>query len=66
MIIEKRYSYARPTMIERVCPCCQYSNNDEKGFILLEDVYNRSDNEVVKLYACPKCGTVGIDVEKRG
>ena len=69
MILKKQYSYGRDTLITRVCPVCnfKYETNSEYGtrFIPLETIYNYDKGEKIKLYACPKCGTVGIDVEER-
>ena len=71
MITKKHYAYARPTMVERICPVCNYSYksfNGDTHFIRLETVqcYNHPNGDNgARLYACPKCGTVGIDVEAK-
>lgn len=66
MRIEKEYSYSRPTLVKRICPACGYTHSEFEGtqkFIPLESVYAYDRGTTVKLYACPKCGTVGIDID---
>ena len=67
MILHKKYAYARDALVERICPCCNYSDrgiNSDTKFIILETMYckNHPQGCSTRLYACPKCGTVGIDV----
>ena len=68
MIIEKEVSYARPSRFTRVCPACQYSCGLDENYVTkftkLQKVVNCETSQSVQLYACPKCGTIGIDVEK--
>ena len=68
MILHKKYAYAREPLATRTCPVCHFTDdlypNCSESFIVLETVYNRKEGDRVKLYACPKCGTVGIDVCK--
>ena len=66
MILYKKYAYARDILITRECPVCHFKceTNSEYStrFIPLEAVYNYNQGERVKLYACPNCGTVGVDI----
>lgn len=68
MIIKKIHSYARPSLITRVCPVCEFKQceGEEYGskFIKLETLCNLDNGNRSRLYACPKCGTIGIDVEE--
>ena len=69
MKITKEYSYARPARVTRICPVCKYTDStifSDSKFIRLETMQchnNPSGESTTILFACPKCGTVGIDVE---
>ena len=43
MLVEKKYSYARPTLVTMVCPVCGYkhTNNYDNGrnFVMLETMH---------------------------
>ena len=72
MLIEKQYSYARPTLVTMICPVCGYkhANNYDHGknFVVLETMHchdHPNSNSTVRLYACPKCGSVGIGIEDK-
>ena len=58
-------------MVERICPVCKYTDSStdytDTKFIKLETMQceNNTFGCSTRLYACPKCGTVGIDVEDR-
>lgn len=66
MILHEKHAYARDSLKTRECPVCHFSCDPDvtygTRFIPLETLYNYNQGERVKLYACPKCGTVGIDV----
>ena len=55
--------------VKRTCPVCNYSITTGEShlynFIKLTTCYNYSEMSDVRLYACPICGTVGIDVTER-
>ena len=52
--------------VKRTCPVCNYSTTTGESrpynFIKLTTVHNYNEMSDVRLYACPICGTVGIDV----
>lgn len=54
--------------VKRTCPVCNYSTETGKShqhnFIKLITVHNYTEMTDVRLYACPICGTVGIDVKE--
>ena len=71
MISKHISSFAKNTEVERKCPLCGYIYSTGKGdqhFIRLETMqcYNHPQGiSTTRLYACPKCGTLGIDVKKK-
>ena len=69
MITTKINKFAKNIEVERKCPLCGYTYSTGKGdkhFIRLETMqcYNHPNQGTTRLYACPKCGTIGIDIEK--
>ena len=54
--------------VKRTCPVCKYSTTTGEShpynFIKLTTVHNYNEMSDVRLYACPICGTVGIDVRE--
>ena len=66
MILHTKYAYGRAPLESRECPVCHFSCNPDvtygTSFKKLKTSCKDEFGEDVKLYACPKCGTIGVDV----
>jgi hypothetical protein len=66
MIVRKKYAYAREPLTVRECPVCHFSCDPDVTYRLrfkqLKVNCKDESGENVNLYACPKCGTIGIDI----
>ena len=66
MILNKKYAYARESLTARECPVCHFSCDPDvtygTRFKRLKTSCKDEFGEDVRLHACPKCGTIGIDV----
>ena len=66
MILHEKHAYARYPLKTRECPTCHFKcdPNTSYGtrFKQLKVSCKDEFGENVKLHACPKCGTIGIDI----
>ena len=66
MILHKKCYYGRAPLESRECPVCHFSCDPDVtyGTRFKQLKINCKDEfgEDVRLYICPECGTVGIDV----
>ena len=67
MILHKKYAYAREPLAVRECPACHFSCDPDTNyygtrFKKLKINCKDESGENIILYACPKCGTLGVDV----
>ena len=66
MILHKKYAYAREPLAIRECPVCHFSCDPDAtygtGFKQLKISCKDESGENIQLHACPKCGTVGVDI----
>ena len=66
MILHEKHAYARNALRTRECPVCHFSCDPDvtygTRFKKLKVNCKDESGEDIELHACPKCGTVGIDV----
>lgn len=66
MILHKKYAYGREPLENRECPVCHFSCDADTSygtrFKKLKANCKDEFGEDLILYACPKCGTIGVDV----
>lgn len=66
MIVNKKYSYGRSCLETRECPVCHFSCDLDVAygtrFKQLKINCKDEFGEDIRLHACPKCGTIGVDV----
>ena len=66
MIVNKKYAYGRAPLESRECPVCHFNCDPDTSygtrFKKLKLTCKDEFGDNIILYACPKCGTIGIDV----